>query len=208
MIILSTQGRSLSYNADSSIIGVLLPPIDAGRVALYPSSLSGRPNPLKSIPAYGDLRMTGLGVRVIRALHTEVLFPSPARSSTDNASRTVCDFLSIRAYHRQQIRTGKRFTNKPNKEYSFSGLGNIEIRRVQHHKINGISELYEFLHQSSSYRTPTFENSQRFDILHYKCFRSHCFDDPGITPNKLATLIVFIHFPATEKALTRWPSYY
>ena len=69
--------------------GVLFPPIDAGSVALYPSIRVGRPKPLNSIPAYGDLRKTGLRHNVIFALHTPLLFPVPALSNTDKVSLTV-----------------------------------------------------------------------------------------------------------------------
>ena len=73
------------------MMGVLLPPIEAGSVAEYPSIFVGRPNPLKSIPAYGDFRNTGFDARVIFALQVLALLPVPALSKTLRASRTVTD---------------------------------------------------------------------------------------------------------------------
>src|SRR5213592_116119 len=73
----------------SSTIGVLFPPIEACSVEEYPSGLTGRPWPLKSIPAYGDRRRTGLAAIVMLALHTRVLPGEPAGPSGLNTARTV-----------------------------------------------------------------------------------------------------------------------
>jgi len=55
------------------MIGVRLPPIEAGKVAEGRSRFNARPCPLKSIPAYGDLRMTGFWAAVIFAAQMESL---------------------------------------------------------------------------------------------------------------------------------------
>lgn len=79
------------------MIGVLLPPIDAGSVGAGRSRSIGRPAPLKSIPAHGDRRSTGALAMVIFAGQVVSLPGWPYAGKLSRTERSVGWHVAVSA---------------------------------------------------------------------------------------------------------------
>ena len=72
-----------------SMMGVRLPPMEAGSVGAGASRSMTRPLPLNNIPANGERRSTGFFAGTIAAVLVSGFSTVPAAGSWDSTSRTV-----------------------------------------------------------------------------------------------------------------------
>ncbi len=182
--------------------GVLLPPIEAGKVVAGASRFSGRPFPLKSIPAKGDRLRTGFLAGVIFARQS-VLFPcSPTGGSDDSASRTVGRRSRVIGW--TETRWASRVPTR-----------NIRVLACGTPYSDAFKIISVVSYSSSSARrlSPAIRGAQRRfrararDVLHDKRARLYAIHDLEEPPNVPASWIAWVHFPCYREALARRAAY-